>query len=259
MKSISILLVLLANLWMVAAVSWKDSISRISTDLLRKKYRKHQKDRFTKIMNFVKPSLAKNPTENPLFVELPLDHFSATNTDTISCRYYVQDKYYQPGGPVIFHDIGEGSVESFAEGLNDDDEFTVSMAKRFNGLLILFEHRFYGESAPTTTISSNLYSASRRQLTAFYKYLTIEQALEDVVVFANNFTYPLDDFPGQELTPDKAPWVFVGVSYSGARGAWLTKRNPGLFKATLASSAPVQLKVDFWEYFTAIESYVVPL
>ncbi|KAF3930349.1 hypothetical protein ABW19_dt0208967 [Dactylella cylindrospora] len=118
-----------------------------------------------------------------------------------------------------------------------------------NRLLILFEHRFYGESALLTDVSENLYYASRSELTDFYKYHTIEQALEDVVVFANNFTY--GGF--EDLTPDKTPWVWIGVSYSGARGAWITKRNPGLFKATLASSAPVQLKVNFWEYFTAVE------
>ncbi|EGX53075.1 hypothetical protein AOL_s00007g24 [Orbilia oligospora ATCC 24927] len=255
MRSISVIFaVLAANMCAVSAtVQWKDSISRFSTDLLRKKHRNEQTQKFSTIMNRLKPALGKDPTENPLFVELPMDHFSADNKDTISCRYFVQESYYKPGGPVIFHDIGESSIGPYAKGLVDEDEFSVAMAKRFNGLLILFEHRFYGQSAPTTKTSQSLAQASRRQLTEFFKFHTIEQALEDVVYFAKNFTYDLEEYPKQVLTPDKTPWIWIGVSYSGARGAWMAKRNPGLFKATLASSAPVQLKVNFWEYFTAIE------
>ncbi|KAK6352091.1 hypothetical protein TWF730_008922 [Orbilia blumenaviensis] len=246
--------VLAANVWVASAtVQWKDSVSRFSTDLLRKKHRDQQVEKFSTVMNRLKPALGKDPTDYPLFVELPLDHFGANNNETIKCRYFVQEAYYKPGGPVIFHDIGEASIGPHAKGLVDEDEFSVAMAKRFNGLLILFEHRFYGQSAPITSVSKDLSKATRRELTQFFKYHTIEQALEDVVYFAKNFTYDLEEYPKQALTPDKTPWVWVGVSYSGARGAWITKRNPGLFKATLASSAPVQLKVNFWEYFTAIE------
>ncbi|KAK6339960.1 hypothetical protein TWF718_009348 [Orbilia javanica] len=255
MRSISVVFAILAaNMWVVSAtVQWKDSISRFSTDLLRKKYRNQQTQKFSTIMNRLKPALSKDPTDNPLFVELPMDHFSPDNKDTISCRYFVQEAYYKPGGPVIFHDIGEASIGPYAKGLVDEEEFSVAMAKKFNGLLILFEHRFYGQSAPSTATSRDLGKASKRQLSEFFKYHTIEQALEDVVYFAKNFSYDLEEYPKQTLTPDKTPWVWIGVSYSGARGAWMAKRNPGLFKATLASSAPVQLQVNFWEYFTAIE------
>ncbi|EPS38026.1 hypothetical protein H072_8275 [Dactylellina haptotyla CBS 200.50] len=254
MKSIDVLLAVLANGWVVSAVLWKDSISRNTTDILRKRYRDEKTQKFSTVFNSRKPSLTSNPASKPFYITLPLDHFTTSNTDTFQSRYYVQDSYYQPGGPVIFHDIGESSIERYAPGLVDEEEFTVSMAKRFNGLLILFEHRFYGESAPLTEVSRALGDASKEGLTAFFKYLTIEQALEDVVVFANNFTYDFQSYPSQKLTPEYTPWVYVGVSYSGARGAWLAKRNPGLFKATLASSAPVELKVDFWEYFVAIEA-----
>ncbi|KAJ6263847.1 hypothetical protein Dda_2419 [Drechslerella dactyloides] len=235
-----------------AAISWKDSVSRTSVDLLRKhRVGRHSTGDFSTVANAVGDS---DPSSNPYYVELPLDHFGQSpGAQTFRNRYYVQDAYYKPGGPVIFHDVGESSAENYAVGMSDEQDFSVSIAKRFNGLLIVFEHRFYGESAPHTSVARDLYSASPAGLTNFYKFLTIEQALEDVVVFASNFTYKFQDFPAQQLTPDKAPWVFIGVSYAGARGAWLAKRNPGLFKATLSSSAPIQLKVDFWEYFTAVE------
>ncbi|KAF3911913.1 hypothetical protein ABW21_db0207558 [Orbilia brochopaga] len=236
-----------------AAISWKDSVSRTSVDLLRKKRTgRHRTGDFSTVSNAAAGD--SDPSASPFYVELPLDHFSADpSSQTFRNRYYVQDAYYQPGGPVIFHDIGESTAEDYAVGMTDEQDFSVSIAKRFGGLLVVFEHRFYGESAPHTAVAEDLYSASPGELTDFYKYLTIEQALEDVVYFASNFTYDFRDRLAQQLTPDKTPWVFLGVSYSGARGAWLAKRNPGLFKATLSSSAPVELKVDFWEYFIAVE------
>ncbi|KAK6538378.1 hypothetical protein TWF694_011258 [Orbilia ellipsospora] len=253
MKSACVLIIVFVNVWAVSAISWKNSISRNSTDVLRRRYRDQKNEKFSTVFNLLKPSLKKDPVASPQFFELPLDHFGNTSAGTITTRYYVQSNYYKPGGPVILHDIGESSVAPYAPGLVDEEDFTVAMTKRFNGILILFEHRFYGESAPKTNVSQDFSKASKAELTEYYKYHTIEQALEDVVVFANNFTYNLEDYPGQDLTPQKTPWVFIGVSYSGARGAWLAKRNPGLFKATLASSAPVELSVDFWEYFAGIQ------
>ncbi|KAK6352720.1 hypothetical protein TWF696_004723 [Orbilia brochopaga] len=248
------LVVLIQAAVVSAAVSWKDSVSRNSVDLLRKKrIGRHRTGDFSTVSNAVDDG-DNDPSSNPFYVELPLDHFGADpGSQTFRNRYFVQDAYYKPGGPIIFHDIGESTADDYAVGMMDEQDFSVSMTKRFGGLLIVFEHRFYGDSAPRTSVAQDLYSASTDQLTDFYKYLTIEQALEDVVYFASNFTYDFQDLPPQQLTPDKTPWVFIGVSYSGARGAWLAKRNPGLFKATLSSSAPIELKVDFWEYFIAIE------
>jgi hypothetical protein len=39
-------------------------------------------------------------TVEPLYVQLPLDHFS-NNPATFLNRYWVNDEFYKPGGPVI--------------------------------------------------------------------------------------------------------------------------------------------------------------
>lgn len=46
------------------------------------------------------------------------------------------------------------------------------------------------------------------QLESYLMYLTIEQAMEDIAVFARDFSYP--GLPSVDLTPGVVPWVFVG-------------------------------------------------
>lgn len=114
-------------------------------------------------------------------------------------------------------------------------------------LLILWEHRYYGESLP----NPNTALQSVDDYANFYQYLTIEQALEDVVVFAKNFSLPIH--PSKDFRPNNTPWVFIGGSYPGVRSAYMRLRNPEVIYASLASSAPVQMQEDFWEYYVAIE------
>jgi hypothetical protein len=63
-------------------------------------------------------------------------------------------------------------------------------------------------------------------------FLTVEQALEDVVTFANNFTLPTSASAAgringsDSLRPNKTPWIFIGGSYPGARAAIMRVRNP---------------------------------
>lgn len=47
------------------------------------------------------------------------------------------------------------------------------------------------------------------QLEPYLEHLTIEQAMEDVVVFARDFSYP--GLPNVDLTPGVTPWVFIGT------------------------------------------------
>jgi hypothetical protein len=89
--------------------------------------------------------------------------------------------------------------------------------------------------------------------------LTFDQALEDFVVFANNFTLPVGSNAASKLSspdillPSKTPWIFIGASYSGVRSAVLRVRNPDVVFASWASSAPVQAQVAMPSYYEAIE------
>jgi hypothetical protein len=91
-----------------------------------------------------------------------------------------------------------------------------------------------------------------------WSFHTFEQALQDVVTFANNFTLPstasaLNRVNASDaLHASKTPWVFIGGSYSGVRAATLRTRNPETIFASWASSAPVQAAVDMRSYYHPI-------
>jgi hypothetical protein len=65
-----------------------------------------------------------------------------------------------------------------------------------------------------------------------WSFHTVDQALEDVVVFANTFKLPSKAGAASKLkSPDalqasKTPWVFIGGSYPGMRAGMLRVRNP---------------------------------
>ena len=94
-----------------------------------------------------------------------------------------------------------------------------------------------------------------------WQFLTTEQALQDVVYFADRFAlppsaqqqHPTLNFSGTSLHPSSTPWVWLGGSYPGIRGALLRVRNPGTIFAVWASSAPVQAQVDMASYYKAAE------
>lgn len=43
---------------------------------------------------------------------------------------------------------------------------------------------------------------------------TIQQAIDDLVYFAKNVHLPMPG--GDQVSPDKAPWILIGGSYPGA-------------------------------------------
>lgn len=108
----------------------------------------------------------------------------------------------------------------------------------------MFEHRFYGESKPK--IDSSI--IKKGNLAKYYAPLTVENSLEDVVVFSKQFTHK-----NETLHPGKTPWIFVGGSYPGARGAWLRERNPEIIYASLSGAAVVEVQREFKDYYLAIE------
>jgi len=81
------------------------------------------------------------------------------------------------------------------------------LAQSNKGAALVLEHRFFGRSNPFPTLSER--NLSR---------LTLNQTLEDIVYFATNVELPMPD--GDQVSPDKAPWVLVGGSYAGALVAW---------------------------------------
>lgn len=204
----------------------------------------------------------------PHYFPIPIDHFNKSDPRTFNNRYYVNDTYYQPGGPVFLYDNGEQYFDpsSAAAMLAELDGQTgiMQLAKRYRGLAIGWEHRYFGNSLPFPlgfrngsitdphTCSQVGRNCTHEPVNApdSYKYLTIDQALEDAVYFAHNFRLYNVDYP---LSPEKTPWIWIGGSYPGARAAFIRQRNPETFFASWASSAPVQSRLDGSAYFNTIE------
>ena len=90
-----------------------------------------------------------------------------------------------------------------------------------------------------------------------WQYLTVDQALEDFVVFAKGFTLPsasqIQLKSADALQPQNTPWVVVGASYPGIRAALLRARNPEVVFASWSSSGPVQAQINMASYYEAAQ------
>lgn len=187
---------------------------------------------------------------------LPVDHFNASDTRTFQGRYWYNATFYQAGGPVFWYDCGEGNAEDYVPSQlaqTSGPSAVMTMARRFGGLAVLVEHRYYGRADEGSLPFPVNQSTGFLLDPADYRYLTTEQALEDAVYFANHLELPALGLGAGTLAPSATPWVWIGGSYSGVRGASLRVRNPETFYAAWASSAPVQNVVDQWQYYAQAE------
>lgn len=84
---------------------------------------------------------------------------------------------------------------------------TGQIAQQQSGATIVLEHRFFGLSNPYPNLNETS-----------LVYLTIQQAMDDLVYFAQNVKLPMPG--GDQVAPGDAPWVLIGGSYAGALTAW---------------------------------------
>ncbi|KAF9787086.1 peptidase S28 [Thelephora terrestris] len=179
---------------------------------------------------------------------LPIDHWG--NEGTFQNRYWYNATYYQQGGPVFLYDVGETNAEPFTAFLDDGESFhsaVMRLAKRYHGVAIVWEHRYYGESLP--------FPINNETTKEQWQFHTVEQALEDVIYFAQRFSFPHPDSRTASYRPypSTTPWIFIGGSYPGIRAAFLRIRNPETIFASWASSAPVEAQIDMSSYWQAAE------
>lgn len=155
-----------------------------------------------------------------------LDHYNPQDTRKWQQRYYVNDRYFNasnPNAPVFIFIGAEGELRSgwVENGIMAD------YGKPMGALLVALEHRYYGASQPFPALTLEA-----------LRFLTSDQALADLANFI--LSYPV---------PRSHPWIAYGGSYSGSLAAWARLRYPTLIKGALASSAPVDPKVNFTEYY----------
>ncbi|KAF8055883.1 serine carboxypeptidase S28-domain-containing protein [Lyophyllum atratum] len=194
------------------------------------------------IANPNSPVVSRNGTQLPpynttyLFDQL-IDH-NNPSLGTFKQRFWHTYESYEPGGPIILFSPGEQNADGFF-GYLTNSTFNGQLTQQQNGSTIVLEHRFYGLSNPRPDLTVES-----------LKLHTLQQAIDDLAYFANTVNLPMPN--GDQLTPDKAPWVLVGGSYTGALTSWTMVNKPDLFFAGYGSSGVVEAILNFWEYFEPI-------
>ncbi|KAF2162460.1 hypothetical protein M409DRAFT_37398 [Zasmidium cellare ATCC 36951] len=167
-----------------------------------------------------------------------LDHKNP-GLGTFRQRYWYDTQYWKgPGSPVVFLNAGEVDASGYT-GYCTNETITGLIAQEIGAATIVFEHRYWGESSPFSELT-----------TANLTYLTLENSIQDMIHFAQNVRLP---FAWHTNAAD-VPWILVGGSYPGALAAYTASVAPGTFWAYLASSAPVQVISDFWQYFAPVQA-----
>ncbi|KAK2608502.1 hypothetical protein QQS21_002964 [Conoideocrella luteorostrata] len=174
---------------------------------------------------------ADGPSREATFQQL-IDHKNP-GLGTFSQRYWYNAQYYAgPGSPIVLNAPGESDASDF---YTTNATLPGMFGKTNGAAVIVVEHRYWGESSPYKNLS-----------TTNLQYLTLDNAIQDLIYFAKNVELPFD--VNGTSKPDKAPWVLTGCSYSGALSAWIYRLAPGTFWAYHCSSAVVEAISDFWQY-----------
>eukprot|EP00042_Codosiga_hollandica_P044248 m.432026 g.432026 ORF g.432026 m.432026 type:complete len:496 (-) comp56745_c1_seq1:122-1609(-) len=156
-----------------------------------------------------------------------LDHFNPQDSRTFQQRYQVNASFYQAGGPLFIMIGGEGPADATWIAI---DTAIMLYAQLYKALVVQVEHRFYGETHPLPDLSDES-----------LQYLSSEQALADLAVIRN---YLIDSYN----LPSDVKVITFGGSYSGALSAFFRTKYPQLAIAAVATSAPVEAELDFYQY-----------
>lgn len=177
---------------------------------------------------------------------VPVDHFhnetkyEPHSDDFFDLRYWIDDTYYKPGGPVIL--IASGEVTSVLRLSYLEQGIGKILAEATGGLTVVLEHRYYGTSYPVPDLS-----------TENMRFLSTEQALADTVYFARNIRYPgLEKY---NLTSHETAYIPYGGSYAGTFVALLRKIYPDDFWGAIAGSGVPYIYHEYWQYLEAFRLF----
>ncbi|KAF1930609.1 peptidase S28 [Didymella exigua CBS 183.55] len=182
-------------------------------------------------------------------ISVPIDFFhndtryEPHSNDTFNLRYWFDDTYYEPGGPVFVllggETDGAGRLPFLQKGI------VHQVIKATKGLGVILEHRYYGTSFPVDDLT-----------TENLRFLSTEQALAEIDYFARNVKF--DGHEDKDLTAPSTPWVVYGGSYAGAQAAFLRVTYPETFWGAISSSGVTFAIYDFWQYFEPIRLFGPP-
>jgi hypothetical protein len=175
------------------------------------------------------------PTKEYYFDDAIVDHFAPASEERKwfgkGQRFWINDEYFGGEKYPIFVMIG-GEGEESCSRLNGR-MYVNDLAEEHGALLVDVEHRFYGESYPTEGMTTKELS-----------YLTSNQALADLARIISHIK--------TMLNVQDSPVVTFGGSYPGNLAAWFRLKYPSVTIGSIASSAPVLAKTDFFEYMEVV-------
>lgn len=155
-----------------------------------------------------------------------VDHWNTTD-ETFEQRYFENRVVYEDGGPIILFVGGNEAAEpQFILGGP-----LLEVAIEHKAILIYLEHRFFGKSIP---FEGNL-------ALEHLKYLTVENALEDITYFIKYLNTSIPEYKGAKV-------ILAGSSYSGALVMWHRSKFPSMSKGVWSSSATILSRPDVPEY-----------
>lgn len=176
-----------------------------------------------------------------------IDHFPNSSryephtNATFSQKYVFDNTYYKPGGPIFLYIGGETSLESRYSNLQTG--IIQILMNATNGLGIILENRYYGQSYPYNTST-----------TEELRFLTTEQTIADNAYFAQHVKLEgVSD--AANLTATQRPWILYGGSLAGAQTAFSLVDYEGLLWGGIASSAPVHVVHAYPEWYLPIQKF----
>lgn len=146
-------------------------------------------------------------------------HHTNPGLGLFSQAYLWNSSFWRPGAPIVVFLPGESPIDGYWI-FNRPDVSTVGViAENLGAATIVLEHRYYGSSLPYSNFTKgNL------------QYLTVDNALRDVVRFAQNFIAPWTDGPS---TAKDVPWILIGMQILNVNfGPRLTVFRWKLFSST---------------------------
>ncbi|EAY18582.1 Clan SC, family S28, unassigned serine peptidase [Trichomonas vaginalis G3] len=156
-----------------------------------------------------------------------LDHFNTSDNRTFKQRYYYNDTFCQntTTKKLIVFIGGEAAI---TERRVQKGAY-MKLAKETDSCVVALEHRYFGESQPFEEL-----------ITPNLKYLTSDQALADLAYFIESFI---------KIKYQSRPTILVvGGSYPGTLSSYFRMKYPHIADFSWASSPPLYVKNDFWEY-----------
>ncbi|KAI0403520.1 peptidase S28 [Xylaria palmicola] len=179
------------------------------------------------------------------YFDQAIDHFPHSSRyvphakGTFKQRYFVETAYYKPGGPVFLYLGGEGAIDG---DTHLDASLIEQFMKRFNGIGVVLENRYYGTSVPFNTTTTDELA-----------YLTTEQVIADFDAFARKAKLP-NVAANSTTNAPSTPWIVYGGSYSGALSAFTIKTYSGTFHGAIASSGVIHGQTELPQWYDPIQA-----